>query len=86
MRVIQWKYNRGTALPEQVPEEFRLPRDTDKAAIAQGGAARSAYWAKLREEWLKPENWYTAYKFDLSWSVRTAQTMSQAVLSFIHQT
>ena len=86
VNVIQWKYNRGTALPEQAPDEFRLAHDTGQAAIAQDSAVRIAYWAKLREEWLRPENWYTAYNLDLSWPVRNAQSLSREVLQFIQQT
>jgi hypothetical protein len=86
VRVIQWKYTRGTALPEQVPEEFRLAHDMGQAAIVEDSSARVAYWAKLREEWLRPENWYTAYDLDLSWPVRSAQTMSREIMRFIQQT
>jgi hypothetical protein len=86
VRVTQWKYNRGASLPEQVPEEFRLAHGPGQTAIAENGAARIAYWTKLREEWSRPENWSTTYDLDLSWPVRNAQSMSREVLRFIHQT
>jgi len=85
VRVIQWKYNRGTSLPEQVPEEFRLAADNGQAARTEDHAARAAYWAKLREEWLRPESWHTSISLDLSWPVRNAKSMSHDVLEFIHQ-
>lgn len=86
VRVIQWKYNRSTVLPEQVPEEFRLVHVGGQAAIVEDSAARIAYWAKLRVEWLKPENWETVYDLDLSWPERGAQELSRDVLHFIQQT
>lgn len=86
VRVIRWKYNRASALPEQVPEDFRLARDMAQPAIAENGASRLAYWAKLREEWPKPENWQTTLDFDLSWMVKDAQSMSRDILAFINQT
>lgn len=83
VRVIQWKYHRGNALPEQVPEDFRLVHDTAQPAVTE---ARIAYWAKLRKEWLRPENWQTTYDLDWSWPVRNARSMSREVWRFINQT
>jgi hypothetical protein len=83
--VIQWKYNRASSLPEQMPEEFRLAADVGQPARTEDRAARAAYWAKLREEWLRPENWHTTISLDLSWPVRNAKSMSHDVLEFIHQ-
>ena len=40
VRVIQWKYSRGGALPEQVPEEFRMPSNPGKAVAVEEGAVR----------------------------------------------
>ncbi len=86
VRVIQWKYNRGEALPESVPEDFRLPHDTAQVTLTEDHAARIAYWSKLREDWLRPESWQTTFKFDFSWPARTAQNVTREVLQFIHQT
>lgn len=85
VRVIQWKYSRGGALPEQVPEEFRMPSNPGKAVAVEEGAVRGAYWAKLREDWLKPENWHTTFNLDLSWPARNAEEWSRAILRFIQQ-
>jgi len=73
-RVIQWKYNRTAALPEQMPEEFVRPADVDKPLSAEDRAARVAYWEKLREEWLRPESWRTVYSIDIGWFVSGCQT------------
>jgi len=85
VRVIQWKYARGTALPEQVPEEFRLAQDP-RHVVNDDRAARNAYWTKLREAWLRPENWQTGFKFEMSWPIETALDMSREFLRFIRQT
>jgi hypothetical protein len=84
--VIQWKYNRSEVLPEQVPSDFMLASYGGKALTAQEQAARLAYWAKLRDEWPRPNNWNTTYAFDLHWALRGIQTVSNEVLRFIHQT
>lgn len=86
VRVIQWKYNRAHVLPEQVPDDFKLAHDTAQPALAEDRAVRSVYWAKLREEWLRPENWQTTYDLDLSWPVRNARSFAGDVLRFINQT
>jgi hypothetical protein len=78
--VIQWKYVRTSALPEQAPAEFRIADDTGKAV---DGASRLAYWSKLREIWLKAENWHTTYSFDMSWMTNDVQFMSRAILNFV---
>lgn len=76
VRVIQWKYNRTTVLPEQTPADFTLSADGEKFS-AEDRASRVAYWKKLREEWLRPENWRTTYSFDLSWIVSGFQSAWQ---------
>jgi hypothetical protein len=81
VKVIQWKNERTSGLPEQAPADFRLAGDASKAN-GEDRAARLAYWAKLREEWLKAENWHTTYSFDLSWMVRDAQSVWRAALTF----
>jgi hypothetical protein len=85
-RVIQWKYTRAQALPVQAPAEFTLADTPAQAGKAEDQALRAAYWARLREEWLRPENWHRAYEFDLSWTVNDAMSVSHAILHFIHQT
>lgn len=82
VRVIRWKYHRGNALPEQVPKEFNVLHETPEPVSAE---ARNAYWAKLREEWLRPENWQTTYDFDWSWPIRNAQNISREVVRLINQ-
>jgi hypothetical protein len=82
VRVIQWKYSRASPLPEQVPADFRLAG----AANLEDRAACAAYWAKLREEWLRPENWHTTYYVDLGWPLRAARNLSNGIMRFIDQT
>ena len=70
--MIQWKYSRASTLPPQAPAEFKLADRSGNPDKLEDQAARAAYWAKLREEWLQPENWHTSYGVDLSWPVRNA--------------
>jgi len=86
VRVIQWKYNRASALPELVPADFRLAGTTVQPANLEDRAARAVYWAKLREEWLRPDNWHTTYKLDLGWPLRSVRGLSNAVMRFLDQT
>ena len=79
VHAIQWKYNRGVRLPEQAPEDFRLLAASGKAATAE---QRAAYWSKLREEWLRSENWHKIYTFDFSF-VHEAASLWHAMRSFI---
>jgi hypothetical protein len=81
--VIQWKYTRTSALPEEAPVEFRRADNSGKGANGESQAARLAYWARLREEWLKADNWHTTFSFDLSWAVRDAQSVSRAAMNFV---
>lgn len=82
-RVIQWKYSRATALPVEAPAEFTLA--DGKSRNIEDQAARAIYWTKLREEWLKPDNWHTSYGVDWRWPVRNAQGLSHAIMQFINQ-
>jgi hypothetical protein len=84
--VIQWKYNRTSALPEQVPAEFTLADTAGKATKIEDQAARGVYWAKLREEWLSRDNWHTSYAVDLLWPIRNAKSLSHSIHEFINQT
>ncbi len=77
--VIQWKYSRTSTLPEEVPADFKLADHNGTG----NPAARSAYWAKLREEWLRADNWHTTYSFDASWIVVNVEALSHAVTSFV---
>jgi hypothetical protein len=81
--VIQWKYSRASALPEPVPVDFKLVDESGKGTNGGSQAFRAAYWAKLREEWLKADNWHTTYSFDFGWMVRDAQALSHAVANFV---
>jgi hypothetical protein len=82
INVTQWKYSRTAALPEQAPEDFRLTGGN--GAGGENQAARFAYWARLREEWLKADNWHTAYSFDLNWIARDLGSLWSAVASFVN--
>lgn len=84
-RVIQWKYSRTSQLPAQVPADFRLAAGNGKPDRIEDQGARAAYWAKLREEWLRPENWHTTYSVDLTWPAKSARNLSRMVMHFIHQ-
>ena len=69
VQVIQWRYDRTSALPVQVPAEFK-PGDgkTD-------GEASPRYWAKLRQEWLVSDNWHKTITFDMSWILHDVQSL-----------
>jgi len=84
-RVVQWKYNRGTALPDQPPAEFRLPGEAEPTLTQQEMDVRGAYWAKLRQEWLLPDNWRTTYGVDFKWALRDIRVLTNDVLNFMHQ-
>jgi hypothetical protein len=76
VQVIQWRYNRTSPLPEQAPPEFS-PAD----GSAQS-AARLAYWAKLREDWLRADNWHRTLSIDFSWMRHDAQSVWQGFHDF----
>jgi hypothetical protein len=84
-RVIEWKYSRAVALPVEAPAEFALADGTDKPGNIEDQAARAIYWTKLREEWLKPDNWHTNYGVDWRWPARNAQELSRAIMQFINK-
>jgi len=73
VQVIQWRFDRTAALPAQPPAEF-APADgrTDSAA-------RQAYWTKLREEWLRPDNWHKTITFNVTWMWHDAQAIWQSI-------
>ncbi len=83
VRVIQFKYTRASGLPEQVPEDFRLQYASGNTAPA---AERAAYWNKLREEWLRAENWHTIYSFDLRWLLLDVVSFSRDLGNFVRRT
>jgi hypothetical protein len=70
----------------QIPAEFVLAANSAKPLTVPEQLARASYWAKLREEWLVPENWHTTYALDGRWALRGLQTLSDGVMRFIHQT
>jgi hypothetical protein len=78
VHVTQWKYNRTSSLPEQVPSDFRLGETTGHLNV-EDRATRAAYWSRLRAEWSKPENWHKAYHLDFDWIVQSAQSVSRVV-------
>lgn len=82
VRVIQWKYSRTVQLPEQPPAAFELAPDPVRQTADQR-AVRVLYWAKLREEWARPDNWHRTYELDFSWTSRTAHFLSHDVLEFV---
>jgi hypothetical protein len=82
-RVIQWKYSRTGTLPEQVPADFRLADNSGKGIAGESQAARITYWAKLRGEWLRADNWHTAYSFDVSWMVRDVEALAREITNFV---
>jgi hypothetical protein len=84
-RVTQWKYSRTSPLPAQAPADFKLAAGNGKPDRIEDQGARAAYWAKLREEWLRPENWHTTYGVDLTWPAKSARNLSRMVMQFIHQ-
>lgn len=73
VNVIQWRYARGTALPEDPPSDFAV--SSGLAGKADSAVARLAYWNALRRLWLKPESWHTTLEFDLTWTGRAVQTV-----------
>jgi hypothetical protein len=83
VRVVQWKYNRTSTLPAQAPADFSLTDESNKRVGGENEAARFAYWARLREDWLKAENWHTTYSFDLSWIARDLQYLWSAAMNFV---
>jgi hypothetical protein len=82
--VIQWRYSRAAALPEQMPADFVLPDTSGKPTESTGQAARATYWAKLRQEWPRPDNWRTTYSFDWHWALRGIRNLSNEALRFLH--
>lgn len=82
VNVIQWKYSRTSALPEQAPADFSLSDAAGNARHGEDESERHAYWAKLREEWLRADNWHTTYSFDLLWMVRDFQSLWRVLENF----
>jgi hypothetical protein len=84
--VIQWKYSKASGLPEQAPPDFALATDIGKPLSKTEQLARASYWAKLREEWLVPDNWHTTYALDGHWALHGLQILWDGTMRFIHQT
>lgn len=81
--VLQWKFPRGTALPQNAPPEFVLLPDSDAHKKPSAGESRQLYWTQLKHLWPRPEVWYRNYEFDPSWSWRAAQSAIAGVSEFI---
>jgi hypothetical protein len=77
VQVIQWKYDRTAALPAKVPAEFSPANGKTESA------ARQAYWDKLREEWLRADNWHRTVDFDLSWMIHGAESIWRELRGFV---
>ena len=73
VQVIQLRYSRTSVLPAQPPAEF-APADGKSNA-----AARQAYWEKLRQEWLKADNWHKTVTFDVTWIWHDAESVWRGV-------
>ncbi len=73
VNVIQWRYDHTAALPTQPPAEF-APGDGRSA-----NAARQAYWAKLREEWLQADNWHKTVTVNITWILNDVQAVWRGV-------
>jgi len=84
--VIQWKYSRTSELPEQTPMDFRLADELEKTSSAERRAIRAAYWAKLREEWIRPENWHSSYEISFVWILRDIESLERGIMSLINHT
>jgi len=81
--VIQWRYRQTEPLPAQTPAEFRPASSDETAAGSEDPAARRAYWEKLREEWLQPDNWHRSYTIDVMWIWRTLQSVWKDVSGMV---
>lgn len=86
VNVIQWKYSRTSELPQQAPSDFNLAPSADRTISTEDRGMRAAYWAKLREEWMRPENWHTTYQFSLDWVVRDLDSLQRGVRYLFSQT
>ncbi len=86
VNVIQWKYSRTAELPEQVPADFKVPDGTNKRASVEERAIRAAYWAKLRDEWIRPDNWHTAYSFNFRWIFHDLESLRRAIITLLDHT
>ncbi len=73
VRVVQWKYPYGTALPQDPVPEFTLVAKTSGGNRA-ATAARQQYWNLLRQLWPRPEVWHRRLEFDVSWAGRAVRS------------
>jgi hypothetical protein len=83
VEVIQWRYLRTEQLPEKVPVDFALGNANPNASTPEEQAARAAYWSKLRQEWLRSENWHKTVNFDANWLLEDARAVSRGVHDFL---
>ena len=73
VQVIQWRYDRTSVLPLQPPAEFA------HSDARSDNTARQAYWAKLREEWLKADNWHKTITVNISWMLNDAESVWRGI-------
>jgi hypothetical protein len=83
VQVIQWRFLRTERLPEQVPPDFTLGDTTADRMSADEQAARAAYWSKLRQDWMKAENWHKTIEFDANWMIDDARAVSRGIHDFL---
>lgn len=66
--------------------DFRLADELEKTSSAERRAIRAAYWAKLREEWIRPENWHSSYEISFVWILRDIESLERGIMSLINHT
>jgi hypothetical protein len=66
LTVIQWKYTRGSQLPDSPPEQFRV--NTQSAPGSEPvSSSRVRYWHRLQLVWLMPSSWVTSREWSTDW-------------------
>jgi hypothetical protein len=65
VKLVQWAYPFGTALPPTPPPEFQIHAQELPNPTAATPESRDYYWQRLREAW--PEAWRKAYVWDTGW-------------------
>jgi hypothetical protein len=64
VNAIQWKYEFGSSLPENPPEEFTITAPGQRAGVTDSNV-RLRYWRKITKVWDQPIYW----KEDYSWKL-----------------
>jgi hypothetical protein len=83
-RVVRWKYEYGTALPEVPPEEFRPAAETG-VPERDADELRKAYWSNLQRLWLSPELWDKRYTVDFYWAPRLLDSIVTAIVNAVRR-